>query len=69
VRADPRFPDLWRRDPRLADAVERRRQAIVAGQMAGVLPDGRRVVASLPTEILRQVRAIVAASKDPFLSK
>ena len=62
VRADPRFAELWRRDPRLADLVERRRRAIETAQLAGVRPDGRRVLPALPPELLRQVRAIVAPS-------
>jgi DNA-binding winged helix-turn-helix (wHTH) protein/tetratricopeptide (TPR) repeat protein len=40
MRRDPRFQALWQRDPRLADAVQRRRRAASGGQMATALPDG-----------------------------
>jgi DNA-binding winged helix-turn-helix (wHTH) protein/tetratricopeptide (TPR) repeat protein len=40
MQKDPRFQALWKRDPRLADAVERRQQAASTGQMATALPDG-----------------------------
>jgi hypothetical protein len=62
VRADPRFAELWRRDPRLADLVERRRRAVETAQLSGVRPDGRRVLPTLPPEMLRQVRAIMSPS-------
>jgi tetratricopeptide (TPR) repeat protein len=35
MRADPRYAALWRRDPRLIDAVQRRRRALAQHQMAG----------------------------------
>lgn len=40
MRRDPRFQALWRRDPRLIDAVQRRQRAASTGQMATALPDG-----------------------------
>ena len=45
MRNDPRYVALWRRDPRLADAVERRRSAASSGQMATVGPDGHMTLA------------------------
>lgn len=45
MRDDPRYAALWRRDPRLADAVERRRRAALSGQMATVGPDGHVTLA------------------------
>jgi hypothetical protein len=43
VRAQPRYAALWRSDPRLAELTSLRLQALRAGQMHGVLPDGRVV--------------------------
>lgn len=40
VRANPRYQAIWRTDPRLAELVSLRREAVEGGQMHGVLPDG-----------------------------
>ncbi len=40
VRADPRYQLIWRNDPRLVELLRLRLEALKAGQMAGVLPDG-----------------------------
>lgn len=47
VRAEPRYQALWRADPRLVEFVRLRLESLKAGQMAGVLPDGRTVVPKL----------------------
>ncbi len=44
VRADPRYQALWRADPRLVELVRLRLDSLRAGQMAGVLPGGERVI-------------------------
>lgn len=46
VRASPRYQAIWRSDPRLAEIAALRLQAVKDRQMAGVLPDGTRVVAA-----------------------
>jgi tetratricopeptide (TPR) repeat protein len=43
VRASPRYQAIWRSDPRLAELMALRLQALKDGQMAGVLPNGARV--------------------------
>lgn len=62
MRADPRFQALWRRDPRLAEAVERRRQAAATGQMAAAWPDGHVTLPRLPPKLRAQILQAVAAS-------
>ncbi|MDP3736809.1 MAG: hypothetical protein Q8R02_05440 [Hyphomonadaceae bacterium] len=53
MRADPRYQAIWRNDPRLVELMKLRLEALEAGQMDGVLPDGRR---STPRpEILKPV--------------
>lgn len=44
VRASPRYQAIWRSDPRLAELTALRLQALKDGQMAGVLPDGTKVI-------------------------
>lgn len=44
MRADPRYQAIWRSDPRLAELMALRLEALRAGQMAGVLPNGERVI-------------------------
>ena len=44
VRANPRYQAIWRSDPRLTELAGLRLQALKDGQMAGVLPDGTKVV-------------------------
>jgi TolB-like protein/DNA-binding winged helix-turn-helix (wHTH) protein len=44
VRADPRYQAIWKTDPRLVELVELRLEAVKAGQMHGVLPDGEKVL-------------------------
>ncbi len=46
VRANPRYQAIWRSDPRLAELTALRLQALKNRQMAGVLPDGTKVVAA-----------------------
>jgi hypothetical protein len=43
VRAHPRYKALWRSEPALVELTNLRLQALQAGEMAGILPDGRRV--------------------------
>ena len=57
---NPRFQALWRRDPRLADAVERRRRAAAAGQMAAKWPDGRETRGKIPIDLQPQLAAVMA---------
>jgi TolB-like protein/DNA-binding winged helix-turn-helix (wHTH) protein len=44
VRADPRYQAIWKSDPRLVEIVALRLEAVKAGQMHGMLPDGTKVV-------------------------
>lgn len=62
MRADPRFQALWRRDPRLAAAIERRRQAALAGQMATVWPDGRLALPALSSALRARIMQAIAAT-------
>ena len=48
VRADPRYQAIWKTDPRLVELVALRLEAVRAGQMYGVLPDGTKVVPKVP---------------------
>jgi TolB-like protein/DNA-binding winged helix-turn-helix (wHTH) protein len=48
VRRDPRYQAIWRSDPRLQELVKMRLAALRAGQMQGVLPDGRSVTPQWP---------------------
>ncbi len=57
---NPRFQALWRRDPRLADAVERRRRAAAAGQMAAKWPDGRETRGQVPVDLQPRLAAVMA---------
>ena len=41
MREDPRFQALWQREPRIADAVQRRRQAASTMQMETIWPGGK----------------------------
>lgn len=50
VRADPRWAALWRSDPKRQEIVASRLRAVQHGQMAGYLPDGRRVIPKLPAD-------------------
>jgi hypothetical protein len=42
MRANPRYQAIWKRDPRLVELMDLRRQAVEAGQMDGYLPNGQR---------------------------
>jgi TolB-like protein/DNA-binding winged helix-turn-helix (wHTH) protein len=44
MRADPRYQAIWRSDPRLVELMRLRLEALEAGQMAGVFPDGRTFI-------------------------
>ncbi|HEX5005638.1 MAG TPA: winged helix-turn-helix domain-containing protein [Hyphomonadaceae bacterium] len=44
VRADPRYQAIWKTDPRLVELVAMRLEAVKAGQMNGVLPNGQTVM-------------------------
>jgi TolB-like protein/DNA-binding winged helix-turn-helix (wHTH) protein/Tfp pilus assembly protein PilF len=46
VRASPHYQAIWRNDPRLAELVKMRLASVEAKQMAGVRPDGTRVLPS-----------------------
>jgi hypothetical protein len=59
VRENPRYRALWGRDPGLRQLVQRRRAAILARQIAGFTPDGRKVVPSLPPALLRRAQAVL----------
>lgn len=50
VRADPRWAALWRSDPKRQEIVTSRLWGVTHGQMAGYLPDGRRVIPKLPAD-------------------
>jgi len=50
VRSDPRWPALWRSDPKRQEIVASRLRGVSHGQIAGYLPDGRRVVPKLPPD-------------------
>jgi hypothetical protein len=43
VRANPRYQSAWRTDPRMVELKALRLDALQAGQMHGVLPDGTMV--------------------------
>jgi tetratricopeptide (TPR) repeat protein len=43
VRRHPRYAALWKSEPRLQQLIDTRLRAVSSRQMAGVLPDGRRV--------------------------
>ncbi|TPG20098.1 hypothetical protein EAH87_09885 [Sphingomonas koreensis] len=62
MRADPRFQALWQRDPQLADAVDRRRQAALAGQMAAAWPDGRVTAPKLSSALRARIAQAIAES-------
>jgi TolB-like protein/DNA-binding winged helix-turn-helix (wHTH) protein/Flp pilus assembly protein TadD len=51
VRADPRYQTVWKTDPRLAEIVALRLEAVKAGQMYGVLPDGTKVVPKVASNV------------------
>lgn len=57
VRNNPRYAGLWQRDPGVIQLVQRRRAALLAGQMAGFTRDGRRLVPQLPASLSRRVQA------------
>ncbi|MFI4966165.1 MAG: winged helix-turn-helix domain-containing tetratricopeptide repeat protein [Caulobacterales bacterium] len=48
MRADPRYAALWRTDPKRQELVKLRLLAVRRRQMAGYLPDGRRVTPKIP---------------------
>ncbi len=48
MRADPRYAALWRTDPKRQELVKSRLLAVERRQMAGYLPDGRRVTPKIP---------------------
>jgi TolB-like protein/Tfp pilus assembly protein PilF len=48
VRADARYQAVWREDPRLAELLSLRLEALENRQFAGVLPDGTRVMPVRP---------------------
>ena len=50
VRADPRYAALWRKEPKRIELVSDRLAALQRGQMAGFLPDGRRVTPAVPPD-------------------
>jgi TolB-like protein/DNA-binding winged helix-turn-helix (wHTH) protein len=43
MRASPRYQAIWRNDPRLVELMRLRLEALEAGEMAGVLPNGQSV--------------------------
>lgn len=50
MRADPRYQAIWKSDPRLSELMALRLEALKAGQMAGTLPGGERVIPQLPVD-------------------
>ncbi|WP_309605787.1 winged helix-turn-helix domain-containing protein [Phenylobacterium sp.] len=50
VRADPRYAALWQSDRKRQQIVASRLRSVQHGQMAGYLPDGRRVTPRLPAD-------------------
>ena len=50
VRAHPRYGALWRSDPKRQQIVASRLDGVRRGQMAGYLPDGRRVTPRIPPD-------------------
>ena len=52
MRDDPRYAALWRNDPKRQEIVASRLTGVTHGQMAGYLPDGRRVVPNLPPDLM-----------------
>jgi TolB-like protein/DNA-binding winged helix-turn-helix (wHTH) protein len=55
VRSDPRWTALWRSDPKRQEIVASRLRSVQHAQMAGYLPDGRRVTPRLPRDPERRV--------------
>ena len=50
MRADPRYAAIWRSEPKREELVGLRLDSVRRRQMAGYLPDGRRVVPTIPPE-------------------
>lgn len=55
MRSDPRYQSLWSREPRLADAIQRRRLAVENRLMAGTLSDGTAVVPELSSSLRSRI--------------
>jgi tetratricopeptide (TPR) repeat protein len=62
ISQDLRFQALWQRDPRLADLVERRRQAAARGQMASLAPDGTEIRPVVDAALRRRIKAVLERS-------
>lgn len=62
MRSNPRFQALWRRDPRMADAVERRRRAAASGQMAAFWPDRHATRGRITPALQARIDAAVAVA-------
>lgn len=60
VRNNPRYQALWQRDPGVIELVQRRRSAILNGEMAGFAPDGRKRIPHLPTALAQRVKAALS---------
>ena len=65
MRRDPRFRALWQRDPRIADAVQRRRRAAAEGQMATVWPDGKVTHPGIDAPLRARIEAAMALLPAP----
>ncbi|WP_298401410.1 winged helix-turn-helix domain-containing protein [Sphingobium sp.] len=59
MQRDPRFQALWRRDARLADAVDRRRRAAQARRSSAVWSDGTATDAHFPTALQDRLDAVL----------
>lgn len=60
MQSNPRYQALWRRDPRLIDAVDRRRRAVEGRLMAGTLPDGSSSVPDLPVSLKLRIQTVLS---------
>lgn len=57
VRADPRYRAIWRTDPRLVELAKMRLEALQAGRMMGVLPDGTMFTPPVPGKLVVDSRS------------
>ena len=63
MRTNPRFQALWERDPGVVQLIERRRRALLTGQMAGFTPDGRKLVPRIGPALSQRIAAALAVQE------